>query len=149
MKGKVFILVGRFYTRELTHIMVLLFQLAVQLEEFDIIMHPVMQHLIKEKWNQFGKFGAIIAAGIHFTYIMIWTFLAIFIARDGNYYDGTDAYWRIPLELLGVLMTMYFILMVSQVNSFANKEVTQNKSRTYGVGFFYTITFSVKETFLY
>jgi len=85
----------------------------VQLEEFDIIMHPVMQRLIKEKWNQFGRFGAIIAAGIHFVYIMIWTFLAIFIARDGKHYEGTDIYWRMPLELIGVLLTLYFILMVS------------------------------------
>eukprot|EP00111_Clytia_hemisphaerica_P011884 TCONS_00034914-protein len=85
-------------------------KLAVQLEEFDIIMHPVMQRLIKEKWNKFGRFGAIIAASIHLIYIMIWTMLAIFIPRDGNYYGGSEKYWRIPLELMGVLMTLYFIL---------------------------------------
>lgn len=76
-------------------------------------MHPVMQNLIKEKWNTFGRLGAIIAASIHFVYIMIWTMLAIFIPRDGTYYDGTEAYWRIPVELMGVLLTLYFILTVS------------------------------------
>lgn len=85
-------------------------KLAVQLEEFDVIMHPVMQRLIKEKWHHFGRFGAIIAAGIHLLYIMIWTMLAIFIPRDGDYYGGSNKYWRIPLELLGVLLTLYFIL---------------------------------------
>lgn len=83
------------------------------MEEFDIIMHPVMQNLIKEKWNTFGRLGAIISASIHFIYIMIWTMLAIFIPRDKKYYGGTGKYWRIPLELLGVLLTLYFIFLVS------------------------------------
>ena len=72
-----------------------------------------MQHLIQQKWNQFGRLGAIIAASIHFLYIMIWTMLAIFIPRDKNYYGGADKYWRIPVEILGVVMTLYFILTVN------------------------------------
>jgi len=84
-------------------------KLAVQLQEFDVIMHPVMQQLIKQKWNLFGKWGAVIGASIHLSYILIWTFLAIFLPRNGVYYgEGTE--WKIFLEILGVLLTLYFIL---------------------------------------
>lgn len=74
-------------------------------------MHPAMQQLIRTKWKLYGKWGSIIAASIHFTYIMIWTWLAIFLPRDGQYYRS-GAWWRIPLELLGCLMTLYFIAKV-------------------------------------
>ena len=48
-------------------------QLAVEHQDIEIIMHPVMQMLIRQKWNQFGRFGAIFSASIHLFYIMLWT----------------------------------------------------------------------------
>lgn len=99
-----------------TLLLLYIFQLAVQLEEFDVIMHPVMQQLIKEKWNKFGKWGAVIDASIHFFYILIWTFLGIFLPKDGKYYSKPRIYWSLPLELLGVLLTLYFLLHVSKIN---------------------------------
>lgn len=83
-------------------------KLAVQLQEFDVIMHPVMQQLIKTKWNLYGKIGSVIGASIHLLYIMIWTSLAIVLPGDGNYYGGGN-WWRIPIELIGVLMTLIFV----------------------------------------
>ena len=55
--------------------------------------------------------GAVIAASIHFFYIMVWTLLAVFLPRNGKYYDD-GIWWKIPLELLGVVLTLYFILKV-------------------------------------
>ena len=78
-------------------------------------MHPVMQQLISTKWDLFGKWASIFAAGFHFVYIMIWTWLAIFLPSDGKtFYKPISKYWwRLCLELLGCLMTLYFIAKVS------------------------------------
>lgn len=73
-----------------------------------------MQQLIKTKWNLYGKIGSVIGASIHLLYIMIWTSLAIVLPGDGNYYGGGN-WWRIPIELIGVLMTLIF---VARVNTF-------------------------------
>lgn len=102
----------------LCYFVINILQLAVQLEEFDVIMHPVMQQLIKQKWNKFGKWGAVIDAGIHFLYILIWTILGIQLPKaDGDtvpeYYSAPRLYWSIPLEVFGVLLTLYFLLHVS------------------------------------
>ncbi|XP_065664110.1 transient receptor potential cation channel subfamily A member 1 [Hydra vulgaris] len=85
-------------------------KMAVELKEFDVIMHPVMQEMIKQKWNQFGKFGALLTAFIHITYIMIWTWLGIFLPRGKEGYYKNGVYWKIPIELIAVLMTFFFII---------------------------------------
>ena len=86
--------------------------MAVELKEFDVIMHPVMQQLIKQKWNKFGKLGALLGAFIHIIYIMIWTWLAIFLPRGNESYYKKGIYWKIPIELIAVLLTFYFIFKV-------------------------------------
>eukprot|EP00794_Sanderia_malayensis_P013784 gene13784-15226_t len=87
-------------------------KVAVNCHELDIMMHPVIQRLINVKWNQFGKWGSVFGAGFHLTYILIWTWLAIFLPRgDGAFYTPFSKFWwRAVLEFLGCLMTLYFIL---------------------------------------
>ena len=95
---------------------VLLSQMAVRHGELSVIMHPVMQRLIKTKWEMYGQFGASVVFIIHFSYVLIWTLLGIFLPRDMDYYS-TDtitggAYWRLPLEILNVVVTICFIMKV-------------------------------------
>ena len=88
-------------------------KVAVRCQEFEILMHPVIQRLISVKWNQFGKWASVFGASFHLVYIMIWTWLAIFLPSDGNFYNPPSKFWwRIILEFLGCLMTLYFILKV-------------------------------------
>ena len=87
------------------------FQIAVSNFENNVIMHPVMQQLIRTKWNLFGKVGAAIEFTIHLIFCIVWTVLGIFLNRNGDYY-GTGAYWRIPIESFGVCITFFFILKV-------------------------------------
>ncbi|XP_065055117.1 uncharacterized protein LOC135683708 [Rhopilema esculentum] len=86
-------------------------KVAVRCQEFEILMHPVIQRLISVKWNQFGKWASVFGASFHLVYIMIWTWLAIFLPSDGNFYNPPSKFWwRIILEFLGCMMTLYFIL---------------------------------------
>lgn len=78
-------------------------------------MHPAMQALIKTKWELFGRLGASGGFLVHFIYVCLWTLLAVTLPRDANYYTKKHwrLYWRLPLEVLSVFMTFYFILKVS------------------------------------
>ena len=80
-------------------------------------MHKVIQELIREKWRIFGRFGAILAVSIHFVYVSIWIWLAIFLPTEGKYYE-TGIEWRLFLEIAGVLLTFYFIVKVSLVQRY-------------------------------
>ena len=84
-------------------------------------MHPAMQQLIKAKWHLFGKYGASAQFIFHLAYVVIWTLLAVFLPRDGNFYENGGVYWRLPLEILSVVLTFYFIISVSSYH-FAIKE---------------------------
>ena len=75
-------------------------------------MHKVIQELLKEKWRIFGRFGAILAVSIHFFYVSIWIWLAIFLPPGGKYYES-GIVWRLCLEILGVMLTFYFIVKVN------------------------------------
>ena len=76
-------------------------------------MHPVFQRLLDVKWDLFGKWGVLLLVAVNLFFTLIWTFLGIFIPRDRKYYDPPgDNWWRMTLEIMGVLMTCYFIFMV-------------------------------------
>ena len=91
----------------------LIFQVIVQYDQLDIIMHPVFQRLLHVKWNLFGKLGSAKMLALNFLYTIIWTILGILIPRDHKYYQPfSDNWWRLILEIFGVSMTIYFIFMV-------------------------------------
>ena len=76
-------------------------------------MHSVFQRLLKVKWDLFGKKGVAILVSINLIYTLIWTFLGIFNPRDGKYYDPISSnLWRIFLEFVGIMMTIYFLYRV-------------------------------------
>ena len=102
-------------------------QLAVEHQDLEIIMHPAMQMLIKQKWLQFGRFGAIFSASVHLLFIMIWTWLAVFLPRDGEYYTKGEV-WRICMEIVGLALTFYFI-----VKLIWESKVTYKMAKTFRV----------------
>ena len=94
----------------------LFFQLAVKHCEYNVIMHPVMQQLIKTKWLLFGRLGASVEFIIHLIFCIVWSVLGILLPRDGLYYGKDGINWRVPVEIFGVFLTLFFILKVRFAN---------------------------------
>ena len=91
-------------------------EIIVQYNQLDLIMHPVFQRLLLVKWNLFAKRGSWALVLLNLFYTLIWTFLGMFIPRGENlrYYDPLSSnWWRLVLELIGLMLTGYFIFMVS------------------------------------
>ena len=90
-------------------------QVILQYNQLDLIMHPVFQKLLDVKWNLFGKWGTFGLVAINLFYTLIWTVLGIFLPRHGEKYYSpmSETWWRLVLEVFGVLMTVYFIFSVS------------------------------------
>ena len=78
-------------------------------------MHPVIQRLLHVKWNLFGKWGTIGLVAVNLFYTLIWTVLGILLPRHGeSYYTPLSSnWWRLLLEIIGLLLTAYFIYTVS------------------------------------
>ena len=73
------------------------------------------------------RFGAIFAASIHLFYIMLWTWLAIFLPKDGKYYEqGIE--WKVFLEVIGVILTFYFLIKIIW-----EKNVTYTMSKSFRI----------------
>lgn len=91
------------------------FQVILQYNQLDLIMHPVFQKLLDVKWNLFGKWGTFGLVAVNLFYTLIWTALGIFLPRHGeNYYTPISSnWWRLILEIIGLLLTVYFIYSVS------------------------------------
>ena len=89
--------------------------MIVQYNQLDLVMHPVFQRLLYVKWNLFGKWGSSLNVLLNLFYTLIWTVLGILIPRDRNYYSPmSENWWRLVLELIGLLLTGYFIFNVRQ-----------------------------------
>lgn len=90
------------------------FQVILQYNQLDLIMHPVFQKLLDVKWNLFGKWGTFGLVAINMFYTLIWTALGLFLPRHGDsYYTPISSnWWRLVLEIIGLLLTVYFIYSV-------------------------------------
>lgn len=87
---------------------------VVHFKQMELIMHPVFKRLIEVKWNQFGRRGTYMNICVHALFVMIWTALGVTLHMGEdlgtNYYHPPSKYWwRIILEILACLMTLYFI----------------------------------------
>ena len=80
----------------------------------DLLTHPVFQQLISVKWKLFGKLDAVLMACINFLYTVLWTALGATLPDDRKYYSPLGSrWWRLALDILGVLLTLLFIFRVS------------------------------------
>jgi len=83
----------------------------VELNKLELITHPAVQTLVEVKWNLFGKRACLFNVIKNILYAVIWSALGVSVPDDGAYYlPLTDNWWRITLETIGVLMTIYFMI---------------------------------------
>ncbi|EDO49167.1 predicted protein, partial [Nematostella vectensis] len=82
-------------------------EVVVLHKQFDLIMHPVYQRLLKVKWQSFGKRGAWFQAISSLIYVILWTVIGITKAdKPSEYYQPiSEKWWRIGLYVFAVLMT--------------------------------------------
>ena len=91
-------------------------EVIVQYNQLDLIMQPIFQRLLLVKWNLFVKWGSWALVSLNSFYTLILTFLRIFIpcGEKHEYYDPLSSnWWRLELELIALMLTGYFISMVS------------------------------------
>ncbi|XP_028395796.1 transient receptor potential cation channel subfamily V member 3-like [Dendronephthya gigantea] len=83
-------------------------EIAVQNQEFDIILHPVMKRLIDVKWQQFGRNGAVSNLGLNLLYAILWTILGVTSTTNGDelYLPWSRKAWRLVLSGVVCLMTI-------------------------------------------
>ncbi|KAM4027277.1 uncharacterized protein ACNLHF_023083 isoform 3-T5 [Anomaloglossus baeobatrachus] len=98
-------------------------EVIVQSRQLDIIMHPVIQKLIEEKWRFFGRKKISIMLSLNLLFIISWTALGIASslprAEDAPYKFPEDV-WRIIVICIALGLTLYQI-----VEEF--KEIYQSK----------------------
>ena len=91
-------------------------EIIVRYNQLDLIMHPVFQRLLLVKWNLFAKWGSWALVSLNLFYTLILTLLGIFIpfGEKHKYYDPLSSnWWCLVLELIALMLTGYFIFMVS------------------------------------
>uniref|UniRef100_UPI00398E77B1 transient receptor potential channel pyrexia-like n=1 Tax=Pristiophorus japonicus TaxID=55135 RepID=UPI00398E77B1 len=90
-----------------------LLEVIVQYRQLDLIMHPVVQKLIKIKWKHFGKRGVAIMLSLNILFIIFWTFLGLSSslsnAKQLNYELPGD-WWRILFAVIAIGLTGYQIV---------------------------------------
>lgn len=86
-------------------------EVIVQLKQFDLIMHPVIQRLIAVKWNYFGKRGAWWQVITNLFFVILWTVLGVTTPYKANeLFDPIGKkWWRVVIGSLALLMTLNFI----------------------------------------
>lgn len=87
---------------------------VVHFKQMELIMHPVFKRLIEVKWDQFGRRGTMKNIFIHALFVVLWTALGVTLHVGEEpgadyYYPITKYWWRVVLETLACVMTLYFI----------------------------------------
>lgn len=99
-------------------------EVVVEHKQFDLIMHPVFQRLIKVKWMYFGRSGTWIQMIMNVGFVLVWTILAICLPSNtaDHYTPVSKNWWRIGLEGLAVLLTLVEIYVELKEFSKSKKE---------------------------
>ena len=87
--------------------------MIVVYKETDLVMHPVIQKLIKVKWHLFARRESLKELALNLFYTLIWIILAILTPRDVKFYQplGKKS-WRIVLESIFFFLSIYFVYKV-------------------------------------
>ena len=94
----------------------LLFQTIVLEENSELAQHNVIVKLIDVKWKMIAKWQVVFDIGINLIHACIFTALTVAISFDSNspmYSNLKESAWKIVLEILFVLITIYFVFKVS------------------------------------
>ena len=83
------------------------------MNKLELITHPAIQTLVEVKWSLFGKKACVYNVIKNLLYAIIWSVLGISIPRSGNYYLPLKKHaWRMVFEIIGIIMTLYFMITV-------------------------------------
>eukprot|EP00111_Clytia_hemisphaerica_P019381 TCONS_00057216-protein len=96
--------------------------------EAELIMNPVILRLIAIKWQLYGNYRTGLSTAINLLYTILWTALGITMPRDDvtAYYSPlSDNIWRICLEVISLILAVYFI--VKQVVEVQRSETRERK----------------------
>ena len=82
-------------------------EVVIQHKQFELIMHPVFQRLIKVKWAQFAKKGAWSQVIVSLVFVILWTMLGVLTPNKESelYFPITQKWWRVVLGVMAVLLT--------------------------------------------
>lgn len=83
-------------------------EVVVEHKQFDLIMHPVFQRLIRVKWDYFGRSGTWIQMIMNLGFVLVWTVLAITLPDNtaAHYLPISRNWWRLGLEGIAVILTL-------------------------------------------
>ena len=88
-------------------------QLIVKYGELELLFHPVIQRLVKLKWDMYGRRFATFYLIVNIIYVMIWSAFAVVMSASRNPLEPTEGNsWRIILAVLGILMTVLALVKV-------------------------------------
>ena len=102
-------------------------EVVVEQKQFDLIMHPVFQRLIKVKWDYFGRSGTWIQMIMNIGFVLVWTVLAITLPgnTDNHYLPIAKNWWRLGLEGIAVSLTLVEIYV--ELREFAKSKKEHQK----------------------
>lgn len=96
-------------------------------KQFDLIMHPVFQRLIKVKWDYFGRSGTWIQMIMNVGFVLVWTVLAVTLPGNtaAHYQPISRNWWRLGLEGIAVILTLVEIYV--EMKEFAKSKKEHQK----------------------
>ncbi|XP_065646912.1 transient receptor potential cation channel subfamily A member 1 [Hydra vulgaris] len=78
-------------------------EITVEMKQYEILLHPAMNELIKVKWAKFGKFSALKSIASNFALVILWTILMCTMPhKKSSMYTGKREYWGPIVELIAV-----------------------------------------------
>ncbi|XP_047134098.1 uncharacterized protein LOC100209684 isoform X1 [Hydra vulgaris] len=78
-------------------------------DEYDLIMHPVIQTMLEVKWKKLGRFITLRQLFILFIYLSCWMVLAYLFDPSGIYYKPLKVKgWKIILEIIIIAAAVFF-----------------------------------------
>ena len=82
---------------------------AVVTRKFEVVSHPVMQRLIDNKWNYFGRRATLLDLCFYIVFNILWTAMSMLTPPTGKeLYDPlSENAWRLVLLLVIGMMIIY------------------------------------------
>lgn len=106
-------------------------EVAIQTQQFDIVMHPVMQRLVYIKWQKFGRQGAWLDLATNLLFSILWTVLGVTMPHDADklYKPLQECWWRLVLAILVMFLT--FVEIFKQIASIYRVKKSLTKWKGY------------------
>ena len=90
-------------------------QMVLQEKQMNLLLHPVFRRLLQVKWENFARTKHMCHLLSQFFFVLIWSVVAITTpAKSVSEFDQPlgKVWWRMVLESIAVLMTLFFIIQV-------------------------------------